>query len=224
MMTNEHFDRIMDTFPILQRASAQVIYEFQQNTFLASYPKSKEVFAEGGRASTLPLLLSGSILVYKTGKTGREITLYRLASGDSCTLTANAIINHQPFHANAVVEHAAEAVLVPEQVLCNWMARHSFWREYITQLLSQRINSVMDLVEDLVFRRMDERVATFLEQRSKEQHPIYVTHQEIASELGSSREVISRILEDFRAHGLTRSKRGEVEILDYKSLSALSAR
>jgi CRP/FNR family transcriptional regulator len=96
------------------------------------------------------------------------------------------------------------------------------WREFVFDLLSQRLSSVLMILEEVAFRRMDLRIAAYLLKRSQMQNPIRTTHQEIASELGSSREVISRILEDFSEQGIIRSGRGEVEVLDSQALKSLS--
>lgn len=222
MISHEQYDRILNVFPILQHADPQAVHAFQQATFFTSLPACKIVFAEGDRASALAMVLSGTVRVYKTGKTGREITLYRFGSGDSCILTANAILNNQPFPVNAIVEQPVEAILIPEDVFRDWVNRYALWREFVFSLLALRLTNVLILVDDLVFRRMDARVAAFLHQRGQMQNPLFVTHQEVAAELGSSREVISRILEGFVAAGLIRSARGVVEILDFDALNALS--
>jgi CRP/FNR family transcriptional regulator len=222
MINSEQFNRLVVAFPILGLANPQKAYEFQQATFFVSLPASKEIFLEGDHASALALIVSGSVRVYKIGKTGREITLYRFGAGDSCILTANAILSQQPFPANAIVEQPVEAVMIPMNIFRTWVQRYALWRDFVFALLSQRLTDVLALVDDLVFRRMDARTATLLLDRCQVQNPINVTHQEIAAELGSSREVVSRILEGFVSRGMIRSGRGMIEILDLDSISSLS--
>lgn len=196
--------------------------EFQQATYFVCLPAAKVIFSEGDHAGALALIVSGSVRVYKIGKTGREITLYRFGAGDSCILTANAILRQQPFPANAIVEQPVEAVMIPKNIFQNWVQRYTLWRDFVFELLSQRLTDVLALVDDIVFRRMDARTATILLDRCQVQNPITVTHQEIASELGSSREVVSRILEGFVSKGMIRSGRGVIEILDLDSISSFS--
>jgi CRP/FNR family transcriptional regulator len=159
--------------------------------------------------------------VYKIGETGREITLYRFGNGQSCILTANAILSQKTFPAIATVEEEAEAVMIPADTFRHWVVRYDPWREFVFDLLSQRLSTVMAIVEEIAFRRMDARVAALLLDRFRMQDPIRITHQEIASELGSSREVISRLIEDFTERGLIRSGRGEIEVLDREGLASL---
>jgi CRP/FNR family transcriptional regulator len=164
--------------------------------------------------NAIALLVSGVVRVYKVGETGREITLYRFGLGESCILTANAILSQQSFSAIATVEQDAEAVMIPADIFREWVRRYDLWRDFVFALLSQRLSAVMEIVDEVTFRRMDIRVVTLLLERSKTHNPINVTHQEIAAELGSSREVISRILEDLVSQGIIRGLRGSIEVLD----------
>ena len=223
MMDHTQFKRVSDVLPILQHAEPQLIHEFQQAAFMAKIPAGHDVFLEGDRVDAIALLISGVVRVFKIGETGREITLYRFGNGESCILTANAILSQKTFPAIAVVEKDAEAVMIPADIFRQWVAKYDLWREFVFDLLSQRLSSVMAIVEEVAFRRMDERLATLLLSRSRVQNPMRITHQEIAAELGSSREVISRLLEDFSKRGMVRVGRGEIEILDEEGLQSRDA-
>ena len=218
MLDNSQFARLTQSLPLLQNADASLAREFQQAATLARIPAGRDVFVEGDRVDGIALLLSGVVRVYKVGETGREITLYRFGTGQSCILTANAILNSNNFPAIATVEQDAEAVIIPADTFRAWVKRYDTWREFVFDLLSQRLATVMEIVEEVAFRRMDARLASFLLTRSRVQNPMRVTHQQIAAELGSSREVISRLLEDLATRGLIRSSRGEIEILDAEGL------
>jgi len=218
-----YFTRIARALPVLQRADPQLVREFRQNASFAHIPAGRDVFQEGDNVDGIALLLAGVVRVYKIGETGREITLYRFGSGESCVLTASAILNRKTFPAIATVEQDAEAVMIPAQSFRRWVHRFDLWREFVFDLLSQRLASVMEIVDEVVFRRMDARVASFLLARARVQNPIRITHQEIAAELGSSREVISRLLEDFGRRGLLSVGRGAVEVLDADGLATRTA-
>jgi CRP/FNR family transcriptional regulator len=221
MITQDHINRISLVLPILQQANARLIREFQQAAFLAKIRKGQDVFVEGDQVDSIALLTSGVVRVYKIGETGREITLYRFGNGQSCILTANAILSQKTFPAIATVEEDAEAVMIPAEIFRDWVVRYDLWQEFVFDLLSQRLSTVMEIVEEVAFRRMDARVASLLLDRVRVQNPIRITHQEIASELGSSREVISRLLEDFSERGFIRSSRGEIELLDREGLVSI---
>lgn len=220
MLTEEQFKRISQSLPFLQYADLQLSREFREKAFFARIPAGKDVLVEGDQADAIALLISGVVRVYKIGETGREITLYRFGNGESCILTANAILSRKSFPAIATVEKEAEAVMIPADVFRNWVKRHDPWRAFVFDLLSERLSTVMAVAEEVVFQRMDRRVASLLLTRSRSQHPIQITHQEIAAELGSSREVISRILEDFSGRGILQPGRGTIEILDDEELTS----
>ena len=220
MINQEQYSRIALVLPILQRADPQLVREFQQSAFFARIPSGRDVFVEGDRADAIALLISGVVRVYKIGETGREITLYRFGHGESCILTANAILSQQSFPAIATVEQEAEAVMIQAEAFRDWVRRYDLWRDYVFDLFSQRLSLVMAVVDEVVFRRMDTRLAAFLLNRSKFQNPLRITHQEIAAELGSSREVISRLIEDFGSEGIVNAGRGMIEVLDFDSLES----
>lgn len=220
MIDKNQVEKISKALPFLQHADPQLLREFEQSAFLARIPAGRDVFIEGDLAEAIALLISGVVRVYKIGETGREITLYRFGNGQSCILTANAILNQKTFPAVATVEKDAEAVMIPAATFRAWVNRYDLWREFVFDLLSQRLASVMEIVDEIAFQRMDVRIAALLLARSREQNPMRITHQEIAAELGSSREVISRLLEDFTERGLIHAGRGEVEVLDMDGLAA----
>jgi CRP/FNR family transcriptional regulator, anaerobic regulatory protein len=222
MINPQQYERIVRALPILEDADPGLLREFQEIAFFTRIPEGRDVFIEGDHVDAIALLISGIVRVYKIGETGREITLYRFGNGESCILTANAILSQKNFPAVATVEKEAEAVMIPADIFRDWVRRYDLWREFVFELLSQRLSSVMALIEEVAFRRMDIRIASLLMERGRSSDFIYLTHQEIAAELGSSREVISRILEDFSAQGMIDVSRGKIKILDRDSLQARS--
>ncbi len=221
MINDTQYKQISPLLPFLQNADAQLVREFREAGTVMKIPAGHDVFVEGDRVEGIALLISGVVRVYKIGETGREITLYRFGNGQGCILTANAILSYKTFPAVATVEADAEAVMIPAEAFRRWVGKYDIWRDFVFELLSQRLEKVMSLVDEVVFRRMDVRLTSFLLSQSKVQNPIRTTHQEIASELGTSREVISRLLEDLSQRGFVRVGRGEIEILDEEGLQAL---
>ena len=218
MITLIQYERLHRMLPVLQHASPQMQRELLAEAIFARIPAGKDVFVEGDSIDAIALLLSGVVRVFKIGETGREITLYRFGYGESCILTANAILSRQSFPAIATVEKDAEAILVPADSFRLWVSRYEAWRDFVFDLFAQRLASVIAVVEEVAFRRMDGRVAALLLSRGQAHNPITITHQEIASELGSSREVISRLLEDFASRGMIRTRRGAIDILNFEEL------
>lgn len=222
MIDSDQFEHVRQSLSFLRDADPQLLQDFRQHAYLARIPSGQDVFLEGDPVDAIALLISGVVRVYNIGVTGREITLYRFGLGDSCILSANAIFNQATFPAIATVEEDAEAVMIPADTFRDWVSRYEIWRNFILNLLSQRLTSLMAVIDEVAFQRMDTRIAAFLVERSQIENPVSITHQEIAAELGSSREVISRILEDFSRRGVIRTTRGTIEVIDGAKLNDLA--
>jgi len=174
---------------------------------------------EGDDCRHLALVTSGAARVYKLAESGREITLYRVEPGECCILTASCMLSGRPFPANAMVETDLHAIVIPGLRVSEWMQQHASWRHYLWDLLAARLGDVISLVEEVSFRRMDQRLADFLaEHLPANGDPLQATHQQIAADLGTSREVVSRILKDFEQRGLLDLGRGRISILDLDGL------
>ncbi len=223
MIDDRDYARVVHALPMLRRADPQLVRELQQAATLVRLPAGRDVFAEGDRVQAIALLLSGRVRVYKIGASGREITLYRFGLGESCVLTASAILHRRTFPAIATVEQDAEAVLVPADTFRRWVHRFDLWRDFVFDMLSQRLASLLDVLDQVAFRRLDARLAAWLLTRARTYNPVRVTHQHIAAELGTSREVVSRVLEEFARQGLVRTRRGLVEIVDVAGLQRRAA-
>ena len=223
MLENNQFNRFSAVYPFLEEAGDPARREFVDYSYFVKIPSGREIFAEGDEVNGIALLVSGVVRVYKLSPTGREITLYRFGEGESCVFTANAILHAQDFPAIAVVERDAEAVMVPAGKFKEWVRQYEPWRDFVFSLVSQRLYRVMEIVEQVAFQRMDRRIATLLLERSQIKNPIKITHQELANEIGSSREVVSRLLEDFLQKDLVSLARGEIEVHDFAGLKTISS-
>lgn len=218
MISHQSYARAAGLLPLLNQMEKGFVHEFQSITSLARVPRGRVVFEAGDCVETLALLLSGRVRVYKIGETGRELTLYRFGAGEFCVLSANAILSRKSFSAMAAVEEEAEAVMIPAEAFRDWVRRYDTWREYLFDLLSARLTSLISIIDEVTFQRVDARVAAFLLTHAHFANPFLITHHAIADELGSSREVISRILEGFSQMGLIRLTRGEIKVLDFTAL------
>jgi CRP/FNR family transcriptional regulator, anaerobic regulatory protein len=197
MLTDAQWRDAVALLPFLGDRQSAIARAFIGHASLASIPVGATIFEEGDVCSAFAVLLSGHVRVFKIGETGREITLYRFARGESCILTASCILSDQQFPAIAAAEEPCAALLVPHTIFQRWVDEHPPWRAYVFQLLSRRLALVMAVLDEVAFRRMDARIAELLIARLAEgQSAVNLTHQQIAAELGTSREVVSRILAD----------------------------
>ncbi len=208
-------------FEFLQHCDTKNHQEFMRQATCVQIKKNAHICQQGNDCTHLALLLKGSVRVYKLAETGREITLYRLNAGQSCILTASCIQSNVAFPAFAICDSAIEAVLIPSVYLQKCLDESAVWRRYIFGLVSQRMSSVISLVEEIAFRKLDQRIACLLLQydRKNDSATIQVTHQQVALELGTSREVVSRILMDFQQGGMIKLIRGSITLLNYEKVN-----
>jgi len=178
-----------------------------------SFPAGKQLYWEGDSCSGIALLLSGSIRVYKCGENGREITLYEIGPGETCILNASCVLGTNVYPANAVTARAGEMVVIPALDFRQLVGFHEVLRDFVFSLISERFCEVMELVNEVAFRRVDERLIEYLIEKSGD-NVLKTTHQKIANDLGTSREVISRLLKDFEHQGRVQLGRNEIHLIN----------
>ena len=218
-------DRLIVAFPFLAAADATFLDRVLSRASLIGLANGQPVCHEGALCSVLPLVLSGSARVFKGSESGREITLYRLGPGESCVMTASCILSANPFPASAVCETDVEAVVLPAGDVTAWLQESTAWRAFLFGLVADRLHRIISVVEDVVFLRMDQRLADFLLRQSLDpgDGAIHLTHQQIADDLGTSREVVSRLLKDFEQRDLVSTTRGRLIPLDRDALREIAA-
>jgi len=173
------------------------------------------IFHEGDTCSFSAFVLSGTIRVYKQSESGREITLYYVEKGESCILTSSCILSSRTYPAEAVVESPTTSLLVPSMIFRYWMKSYDEVRTYIFDLLTSRFAEMTSLIEEVAFGRMDQRIARLLLEKSPDHSSeIHATHEELAADLGTAREVVSRILKDFERAGILELGRGTISIIN----------
>lgn len=178
------------------------------------------VFRENEGCGRIGFVLSGSIRVFKEHDAGKSITLYRLSEGDTCILSMSCALSNPIHQASAVVEEQATVVTISTDDFRNLMNTSNEARDYVFSMFASRLTDVMILIEEIVFRRMDERLAGILIDHAARHHSpiINATHEKLAEEAGTAREVVTRILRDFVARGWVELHRGSITIIDRKGL------
>ncbi len=159
-------------------------------------------------------MIAGTLRIYKGSESGREITLYRIERGESCILSATCILNGGSFPAIAEAEGETDVLLVPAQLLTEHVDSNPDWRRFLFGLYAKRLEEVLSLVDEVAFHHMDARLAAFLlKNAAGRPSTVGRTHVEIADELGTSREVVTRILRDFEGDGMITTSRGSIQVL-----------
>lgn len=218
----EQKQKLINGFPFLTEASPEFQRIFFNAATVVHIPPGHTIADEGSECTQLALVLNGKVRVYKLAAKGREITLYRINQGDSCILTASCVMSETSFPAIAIAETELDAVVVPANFVRSWITQHQPWGQFVFGLISKRLTEVIAVLESVTFQRMDVRVATYLTEKGATHSALNITHHEIAADLGTSREVVSRTLKDFDKQGWISMKRGELIIKDLAHLESLA--
>ena len=213
-MTQPDYSQALELFPFL-------VGEGHEELELVRLPARQLLARPGEKCSRFALILSGSIRVFQLAENGREVTLFHVQAGESCILSASSILSAAPFPASAVAETEVLALMIDGEALRKRVAEKESWRTYVFGLLATRMSSVMALLQEVAFGRLDQRQARYLLANGGSDQVVRATHQTIATELGSSREVISRALKEFEKHHLISLTRGKICIRDADSLRIL---
>ena len=212
-MTQISRDEFISIFPLFSRTPEGVLSGILAGSVRKAFPAGRHIYSEGDTCRGIAFLLSGEIRVFKTGESGREITLYEIGRGDTCILNASCILSDTSYPANAVSTKPGEMLLVEARLFRRLIAEQEEMREFVFRLLAGRLASVMALVEEVAFGRMDGRLLFYLTERAKDGR-IVTTHQNIASDLGTSREVVSRLLKHFEAEGRVLLSRNSIRLIN----------
>jgi CRP/FNR family transcriptional regulator len=210
-------------FPQLQSLDDPAWLEVLKHAQPMTVPAGTVVFHEGDQCNNYLLVLDGSVRVQKVSMSGREIILYRVESGDSCVLTTSCLLAGDLYPAEGIAETEVKAVAIPVQIFRKGMAESEGFRQFVLSAYGQRISNLIVLVEEVAFGRVDVRLAQCLLRHARHGTTIQATHQDLAAELGSAREVISRQLKEFERNGWVALHRGRLDVLDSQALRELAS-
>ena len=184
-------------------------------------PANTTVFRQGDECAQYLFVLSGSVKVFSRAENGREVLLYRVRDNESCTLTTACLLGKNHYPAEGICETETTALAIPRNIFDQGLAQSELFRQMIFDQYAKRLTDVISVVEDLSFGRIDIRLARLLGKLAQENNDIEITHQSIATELGSAREVVSRQLKIFEQQGLIQLKRGHIEVINADGLKSL---
>ena len=214
-----------DYFPVWNRLTAA-----QQNrllTGLTSRKAKKGTILHNGSADCTGLLLikTGQLRAYILSDEGREITIYRLFDRDMCLFSASCILNSIQFEITITAEKDTEFWLIPSELYKNLLTESAPLANYTNELMAARFSDVMWLIEQILWKSLDKRLAAFLleEAAIEDSNELKITHEIIANHLGSHREVITRMLRYFQSEGIVKLSRGKITLLNPERLEALAS-
>lgn len=180
------------------------------------------LFRPGDEALGFVLVNAGRVGVYLTGRSGREILLYTVEPGETCVQTTLGILGGQHYTGEAIAETAVEIVVVPRQLFMELMESSPGFRRFVFRAFADRMADVTWVLEQVAFVRIEQRLAGLLLRRAGDGDVVPLTHQQIATAIGSAREVVSRRLEALRSKGLVTMDRGAIRVADRGGLARIA--
>lgn len=186
-------------------------------------PAKTTLFRQGDLCKNYLLVLDGVIKVFTRAENGREIVLYRLSGGDSCVLTTACLFGNVNYSAEGIAETEVTVLTIPGKLFNEAVQNSEIFRQHVFKSFSSHLSSLIGLVEGVAFGRLDRRLAKYLLEQCDSALTIKITHQNLATELGTAREVISRKLKDLETRGLLEINRGSILITNKDALKEISA-
>jgi CRP/FNR family transcriptional regulator len=204
-------DQLKLLYPAFASMSDQALERVLASAVVRTVPAGTVLFDEQSPCQAFPMVVEGSVRVVKSAPSGRELQLYRVLPGESCILSTGCMLGNAPYSARGIAESELTIVALPPPLFHELIAEHEPFRSYVFGLFSERITELMQLVEAVAFHKLDQRLAALLLGKGK---TIHTTHQHLADELGSVREIVSRLLKSFAEQGAVSIGREEIEIVN----------
>lgn len=212
----------MDAFPALCRLPHSVQARLAASSKVVDLPEGTRIFGPGQAPESFLLLLDGTVKVAQVSETGREIVLYRVNAGESCALTTACLMGYEDYQADGVAETDIRAVAIPRAVFDDLIATSREFRQFVFTAFSRRVTNLFRIIDEVAFSKFEVRLAQRLLQLADADGRVAATHQDLANELGSAREVVTRQLTEFQRRGWIKAQRGSVEIADREALAHLA--
>ncbi|WP_068803746.1 Crp/Fnr family transcriptional regulator [Thauera phenolivorans] len=211
--------RLAEHYPVITALAPAARERLLRAAHWIEVPVGAVVFDERQACEGFPFVVEGSIRVSKCAPSGRELPLYRVGAGETCVISSSCLLGREDYNARGVAEAPTVLMLLPRPVFEALLAEPAF-RDFVFRLFADRISDLMQLIEEVAFRKLDQRLAALLLGKGRTLH---VTHQQLADELGSVREIVSRLLKGFADQGMVRLAREQVEIVDPAGLRRIAA-
>jgi CRP/FNR family transcriptional regulator len=218
MLESNQVAEVVNYYPVLSELPPGLKLDFVNSGYPIRADLDEDLFDFSTLAQSYVMLTLGTVRVTRQGK-GREIVLYRVRPGEYCILTACNILNETLYQTISTAETEIRGVAIPAMLFKQMVEGSPTFGMYIFRSFSGRLSGLLDLIDEITFMRLDERLASLLLSKGS---IVKATHSQLADELGSVREVISRILKDFEIKGLVKLDRNQVQILDRDALQEIS--
>jgi CRP/FNR family transcriptional regulator len=207
----------------LQKLEPQLVKPLLDTSKVVRLAAGTRIFGPGQAPEAYLLLLEGTVRVQQVSDTGREIVLYRVSAGESCALTTACLMGYEEYQAEGIAETDVEAVAIPRSTFDDLIARSAAFRRFVFTAFSTRVTDLFRIIDEVAFSRIDVRLAQRLLERANAEGHLQLTHQQLAAELGTAREVVSRQLNEFQRRGWISTSRGAIDIARPDALRQLAS-
>lgn len=189
--------------------------EVSQFGQLKKFPTGSVILQEDSYIKAIPLVLKGSLKVMRTDPQGHEILLYYITAGESCIMSFLGGIHNETSKIKAIVEEDAEILFIPVEKASEWVKKFPEWSDFIFRLYHKRFEELLTAVNAIAFQKLDSRLLQLLKQKSDlyKSKELSITHQQLADELGTAREAVSRVIKQMENEGLVKLARNKITIL-----------
>ncbi|MEL1246159.1 Crp/Fnr family transcriptional regulator [Flavobacterium sp. DGU11] len=205
-------DNIKSLFPAFSKA---LLEDIESNAVFQTVHSGDVIMRTGQYIKSTVLVLSGTIKIYREDDNGGEFFMYYLQPGQACAISMICATKSEKSQIMAKVVEDAELMMVPLPLMDKWMMQHRTWYEFVIDTYRSRFEEVLEVIDSIAFRAMDERLDFYLKrhQQALGTNDLKLSHQDIASELNTSREVVSRLLKKMEQRQLLRLHRNHIELL-----------
>ncbi len=216
-------EKLLNRIPFWQFLSDDEKGGIEQRAFVRSYEKGAIINNYSNECLGMLFVLSGEVRTYLLSDEGREVTLFRLYTGDFCVLSASCVISQITFETQMIAQQDAELLIIPVDVIALLKEKNIYVRCFFYELATKRFSDVMWAMQQILFKRLDQRLAGFLLDEAKRtgSNVIHMTHEQIAQHISSAREAVARMFRHFAEDGLVDIKRGAITLLDVDGLKDL---
>lgn len=200
---------------LLQIFDSNIVEEIIRVGQYHEFIPGEEIMRPGQYIKAIPFIIKGSVKILREDNDGKELLLYYLGDNDSCAMSLTCCMSLRKSEVRAVAEEKTQMLMIPVEFVEEWMEKYPGWKSFVFSTYQKRFEEMLTTIDSIAFKKMDERLLEYLEKKSNmlSTKDFNITHEEIARDLGTSREVISRLLKQLERMGDVKLSRNKIELL-----------